>query len=180
MLEFRYKNQKISAGGSGQDLTAGDGTNIKGNAINVDAPFRGVFTEAEYNAIPEAKKKTGFAFIKDDTNNVYSTEETRIGTWIDNKPLYRKVYQFTSASNTNTTDIADVSFIDTLVNLYGAFRGNPDTSQLLINKPKDGNASISVWIRGTKFLTHSVSDSIYFNRPAWFTIEYTKNTEVSE
>lgn len=37
---------------------------------------------------------------------VYSTEETRIGTWIDGKPLYRKTYQAklgTSAISTTPT-----------------------------------------------------------------------------
>ena len=28
-----------------------------------------------------------------DNQNVYSTEETRIGTWIDGKPLYQRVFQ---------------------------------------------------------------------------------------
>lgn len=100
MLEFRYKNQKISGSGSGQDLTAGDGTNIKNNAINVDAPFRGVMSEAEYEALPTEKKATGFALISEGTDigEVYSTEETRIGTWIDGKPVYQRVFQLTAPS----------------------------------------------------------------------------------
>lgn len=32
------------------------------------------------------------------TGEVYSTEEIRIGTWIDGKPLYRKVATFTNLS----------------------------------------------------------------------------------
>lgn len=37
-------------------------------------------------------------------SNTYSTTETRIGTWIDGKPIYRKVYTINlSASDRSTT-----------------------------------------------------------------------------
>lgn len=32
-------------------------------------------------------------------NNIYSTTETVIGTWIDGKPIYRKVIQYNKTSN---------------------------------------------------------------------------------
>lgn len=39
--------------------------------------------------------------------NIYSTEETRIGKWIDGKPLYRKTITFTTTIKMNeTTSIA--------------------------------------------------------------------------
>jgi len=37
---------------------------------------------------------------------VYSTEEVRIGTWIDGKPLYRVVIQFHSVVSQNWTVVA--------------------------------------------------------------------------
>ena len=43
----------------------------------------------------------------------YSTEEIKIGTWIDGKPLYRKVVNFTipalSSSSAYLTNIVDLS-----------------------------------------------------------------------
>ena len=36
--------------------------------------------------------------------NVYSTTETKIGTWKDGKPLYRKVIEKQIAANTNSTE----------------------------------------------------------------------------
>lgn len=35
--------------------------------------------------------------LKKIKENVFSTEEQKIGTWIDGKPLYRKVMQFTNS-----------------------------------------------------------------------------------
>jgi len=46
----------------------------------------------------------------------YSTEETVIGTWIDGKPIYRKVYNITGSNLTQ--DVTDLH-IDTLVKLDG-------------------------------------------------------------
>lgn len=43
----------------------------------------------------------------------YSTEETRIGTWIDGKPLYRKVYVFdVTATPSQQAIIFDDNFVD--------------------------------------------------------------------
>lgn len=49
------------------------------------------------------------------SGEVYSTEETRIGTWIDGKPVYRRTFVGVS-EDTNTQIFYG---IDTLVNAYG-------------------------------------------------------------
>lgn len=59
-------------------------------------------------------------------NNIqenYSTNEQKIGKWIDGKPLYRKVLNITNpaGSNTDYKDVADLN-ISTLVNLYGYYK----------------------------------------------------------
>ena len=38
--------------------------------------------------------------------DVYSTKETRVGTWIDGKPLYRRVFQSTTPSTTEDQVLA--------------------------------------------------------------------------
>lgn len=49
-------------------------------------------------------------------NEEYSTNETRIGTWIDGKPLYRKVIIYTQAITKNTNFLIDtISNIDTML-----------------------------------------------------------------
>lgn len=56
-----------------------------------------LITEAEYDALTEEQKKNGLYFISDSSSTysgeIYSTEQTRIGTWIDGKAIYRKCFQ---------------------------------------------------------------------------------------
>lgn len=42
--------------------------------------------------------------------NHYSTEEQEIGTWIDGKKLYRKVYVMKNFTTTSTVDISDLNY----------------------------------------------------------------------
>lgn len=97
-----YDTQWIDAPqGGGTDLTVGDGLTIADGVASVDTPVRGVLTEEEFNALPEAEQNKGMYVIPDadggespgeSYENVYSTEKRRIGTWIDGRPLYRKTY----------------------------------------------------------------------------------------
>ena len=58
-------------------------------------------------------------FIKK-SEEVYSTEEVKIGTWIDGKPIYRKVFDIKtiSASNTDLVNVSNLN-IETLIKLNG-------------------------------------------------------------
>lgn len=67
--------------------------------------------------ISEAVKNAG-------GQDVYSTEEQQIGTWIDGKPLYRKVYNWTGSYNINENRTVQVvgpipAALETLVYCYG-------------------------------------------------------------
>ena len=59
-----------------------------------------------------------------DDPNTYSTDEIRIGTYLD-KPLYRKVFEITnpSSSNTNYQDLSSYN-IDTLVSLKAPIKNS--------------------------------------------------------
>lgn len=67
------------------------------DTLGVTIPTKSV-AQAEYDALTEEGKNSGLYVVTDanislkDRGEVYSTEETIIGTWIDGKPLYRKVY----------------------------------------------------------------------------------------
>lgn len=52
------------------------------------------------------------------SNDVYSTEETVIGTWIDGKPIYRKVVLGVTSNGLNLTNN---NSIDHMVTHYGTF-----------------------------------------------------------
>lgn len=68
--------------------------------ISVESPVRKILSQAEFDALLEEERNRGLYVISDggpggdgsggSGGEVYSTEETRAGTWIDGKPLYRK------------------------------------------------------------------------------------------
>ena len=90
--------------GSNLHISAGDGITItekdSQTKIGVTTPVRGIFSQTEFDHLPEEQRNKGLYLISDgDSNssggnflNIYSTQEVRIGTWIDGKPLYRKTY----------------------------------------------------------------------------------------
>lgn len=119
-------------------------------------------------------------------NTVYSTTEQDTGmTWIDGKPIYRKVYSWTtsSTSGTNTTQNLPAN-VNVVVNFYGFILAD-DYSRLPINciiaGASYGSAEILTGVGG-----NSSGPTIIFNRntfaralgrPIWVTIEYTKTTD---
>lgn len=91
--------------------------------IDALTQVKGIYTQSEFDALPEAEQRKGMYVISDsggsssegdsgESLDVYSTEEQRIGTWINGKPLYRIVIKATTpaASSENTsTEVASYS-----------------------------------------------------------------------
>ena len=67
--------------------------------------------------------KTLIGNLKSSANDIYSTNETVIGTWIDGKPLYRKSFNYTVTTG-DSIIVADLSSlnIDTVCYMYGTFK----------------------------------------------------------
>lgn len=168
--------------GSGADITAGDGLSKEEGILSVDNPVRGILTQAEYDALTEAQKASGTYFVDDgltcgsECGEVYSTEERRIGTWIDGKPVYRRVFHTTVPANANSwAPIAHVEDVEIVTELRGINKNAPGywnpvpasttgwTS--LLFDPSDGsikwNASVA---------THA-------GTPLYVILEYTKTTD---
>lgn len=109
---------------------------------------------------------------------VYSTEETRIGTWIDGKPLYRLCVEIRTASTVHTQsyifDAASLQ-IDKFVHFHGSILLDAFITPLTFYN--GGNYYSSVFYdKGKKqFLSH-VGDAAYVNKPAYMVLEYTKTT----
>ena len=80
---------------------------IDGEAVEIPGGGSGGVTMEEVNAAIDAELG---AYTPQD---VYSTEETRIGTWIDGKPIYRSVllYDFNRQSNSMSVNI-DISALN--------------------------------------------------------------------
>ena len=111
--------------------------------------------------------------------DVYSTEETRIGTWIDGKPLYRKCYNLNfNVSKTGVLTIMSISDInvDTLAwcgGTYSAIANNsgiyyrtiPDTSAFVIGADENKATLIMYSISSNRSIINTVI------------LEYTKTTD---
>lgn len=110
-----------------------------------------------------------------DTGEIYSTEETRIGTWIDGKPLYRKVIESVSpTSSDQTATVANVFNVDTFVQIRGFVITNYGCEPV----PNFYHTRrIGYGVNGGS-VSCSVSNSeIYFERPMFTIVEYTKTTD---
>ena len=159
-------------------LTAEEGIRIEGDAIRVTTPVRGL-TQAEYDGIPEEERK-GLYIVTDantalpEGGEVYSTLETRIGTWIDGKPIYRRVIEMTVPNGTGkwlpagrVDNVDKVIRLDTFVERTDlTFSGSFGTDFYVGYLLKE--SSIGVYIGSNQ--------ASYIGRPFYAIIEYTKPT----
>lgn len=119
-------------------------------------------------------------FMKKEEKNIYSTEEQKIGTWIDGKPLYRKVI---TGSTTNTElQLSTPPEIETMAR-YEIYNGNLKSSSRKLPSTEysvnHGNTIFDVmwykndWIKNAFYI---VSNNIKIGSVT-IIIEYTKTTD---
>lgn len=109
----------------------------------------------------------------------YSTKETRIGTWINGKPVYRLV--ISTATGTNGKENVMHTFSDTvqtLVNLYGSIY-QADIGDIPINGPTtiDGNFSMFYLSIDKNKLMEQHPLSSRSNLLVNIVVEYTKKSD---
>ncbi len=112
--------------------------------------------------------------------STYSTEETIIGTWIDGKPIYRKVIDFGALPNstTKTYNTGDLK-IDTLINMNGM---SESTTGFISGIPfvYIDNVNYGISIQYNKN-TNQISVKTGYDRSAqtktYIILEYTKTTD---
>lgn len=106
-------------------------------------------------------------------NPTYSTTETKTGeTWIDNKPLYRKVIQvpeFSSAVITITTGLTNIKEI---VKIDGAFFRTNTNGYYSID-----NTYMAEWNFNSSFNLSIHTNNQYVSYKGYIIIEYTKTTD---
>lgn len=172
--------------GKQNTITAGDGISKTGDTLGVTTPVRGVVTQAEFDALTEAQQSKGLYVISDgadglgsngsSTGEVYSTEETRIGTWIDGKPLYRRVLQFQSPGNSNTPVVVYSDFTIanyTPVHLYGIIFATNSTLPLNCAITE----SVGLYVHNSNGIMMNIKHATYQSKPVTLIAEYTKTTE---
>ena len=130
----------------------------------------GSVIDFEGDVVPEGYEKV------EDKGEVYSTEEQRIGTWIDGKPLYRIIKEYdVSAKETQSNDISSIPYDTIFINLGKSFNRWVDNSSASIVWNTSDNDKGNVWINYEKKL--NILNSSNATRHYWITLEYTKTTD---
>lgn len=178
-----YVDNTIGGNSGGIDFTTDETLSMsEENVLGVTTPIQGIKTQAEFDALPEEQQNKGLYVISDGESSgggasageIYSTEEVRIGTWIDGKPIYRKVIPINSEIEAEfLIPVADVSAlkIDTLITMegwchltsHGSYRSlNSLNAVLSLNGSK---TEISAWF------------STDYPEIMYLIIEYTRTTD---
>ena len=108
-------------------------------------------------------------------NEVYSTAEQRIGTWIDGKPIYRQVIQGTTASSNLSTAIGSISNLGTIVNIRGYIVSASASQSIPINFVY--NTEQNAGYREHNNILIRTNSSDYQSKPCYVIVEYTKTTD---
>jgi hypothetical protein len=120
------------------------------------------------NQFPITPEKASFT--------TYLTNETVIGTWVDGKPIYRKVVKITNPQTSNADYGIISNVMGSLVNLYGYMKGS--NGSLIPIPQTDSSSTYSVLfvqpngtLRGRFSFAGAAATSVYV------TVEYTKTTD---
>lgn len=140
-------------------------------------------TPTDYVTEERMDEKIGEALSSIDPptiNEVYSTTETRIGTWIDGKPLYRKVLSLTTPSVQNQVGYYQIPGLGSdqfLAIKYDGFVQANDHSRnpIISYVPSSQNFSI-VWHDTNNGIGMMVANQLV-SKQAYLIIEYTKNVD---
>lgn len=176
--------------GSSSDITAGDGIAIEENTVSVTNPVRGILTQAEFDALPEAQRARGTYFVDDgsaesgSSGEVYDDQERVIGTWFG-KPLYRRVIRTKPTASTGTEFSSEILAleipVDNMVHIYGSARTKAGQFCPLPYYLSEKGGFFYIGYNGPN---HAIPNSLRYScstnhvdTPVIIVLEYTKTTD---
>lgn len=122
-------SQRISTG-SGNAIHIGSNTPSNPSTqlwVDPNEPLQAIGTEVT-NSMEgtESNKAPSVQAVKNYIDNIYSTDEVKTNKiWIDNKPIYRKMYEFSNISTGDTKYTAlDIDNLYRIVNWSGSVETN--------------------------------------------------------
>lgn len=192
MAKVILNGEVVEMGSGGSDITFDDTMTESNGVYSVTRPVHPILTQAEYDALPEAEKNNGVYVVSDGEDvseesgstgpgEVYSEEETRIGTWIDGKPLYRKVVNGNlSSTNNSTSTISTIPNADDVVTIHGyAVYSDPSRiTSIPTGFDKGTTIQLSAYktVDGARIEAFNSTSSLV-GRPCTIIVEYTKTTD---
>ena len=102
-------------------------------------------------------------------NNVYSTDETVVGKWIDGKPLYKKTFQVTTSATLNAFNDIYSANIENVPSLHFQFRKGNECY------PENHQEFAFYVVNG--ILKEYHKQNYYSGGELTVTLEYTKTTD---
>lgn len=142
--------------------------------------YQSKYTGAEIDELLDTVKNGGGS-----SETAYSTEETKIGTWVDGKPIYRKVITgyktlTTSTDGTQVINPIDVSSlnVDSVVNLSGTMTSSVGLSMVMpVFRPGSSYGALLFFEKSSNTVNISNFCSNFGNRDVVIIFEYTKTTD---
>lgn len=148
---------------------------------NTTIPINGKIVDTD-NVEDKTSNAPSMRLVEEMVKDIYSTEEVKIGTWIDGKPLYRKIISSTSPNvtkeNENITKKIPVNVDIKFGFIEKAFY--KDDSGNIVNIPfiMTGGQVIKAYLNVQDNNIVLTSNTQYTNdKPVSIVINYTKTTD---
>lgn len=135
----------------------------------------GAVTSAKLGASSVTSAKIDWSTIGLST---FSTTEKAIGTWINGKPLYRKVFDTGTLPNNTTKYVAHgISNLKNIIHIYGAAKNTANGITFPLPFPStQANAPIYVYVDNYNIIIGTATDRTVF-KESYIVLEYTKTTD---
>lgn len=144
---------------------------------------------ADYQKLSEAEKDDDVIYLVEDAPNVipsawerYSTDEIPVGTWIDGRTIYRRVFVTTAPEAMDNGSVVVVPITSRLemISLEGVIQQEGGVyvplSKPVAAKPVNTVIAFAHFVSGEGIRMY-VSTEIYAHRPVHLIMEYVKEEE---
>lgn len=188
-LTYFWGKVKSALAGKQDVIAVGDGLSKEGETLSVTTPVRSIVTQAEFDALPEAQRDKGLYVISDGgsgeggggpaAGEVYSTEETKVGTWIDGRPVYQRTFSFLSPNSNAAATVFSIPNIGGLIQYYGYLVTGSGSGFGFIPIPfYNAPSSIAVWCNAySTDIRMQVTSNSHYSQQCYLTLRYIKTTD---
>lgn len=134
----------------------------------------GTIVEYEGDTVPD-----GYEEVEDE-GEIYSTSETKIGTWIDGKPIYRKTILYNGTMSNDLFIKHGIENIDDIINIFGTSKSKYNTIKPYTIFYKDNFDKHNICLYDISLTNIEIIMSDFFKdciNKIIITLEYTKTTD---
>lgn len=154
-----------------KNLVNGTNVIIEENSDNINMNLSSTYTNNLNQTIADSFKN----------NNVFSANETVVGKWINNKPIYRKIIHKTVNANSSdsTTNLKVLNYEKIWIdfgNSFSHYGGNTLTSSSITFYTSSSDMN-HCYVNYNGILV--INNTSTYSREYFITVNYTKTTDVA-